>query len=444
MGGASSKKLAMPTGQILKRIEECMIPEERETVFDYMEMIDSKLTFPGALVKVSTEFKENDGVNVIFKILKRMQKDDVCVSLVVQLFDRMKTKIPVIMDFIQFGGLDLIERVMADHNKNKILMSEITKLMKAVLLVGAKAAITEIKNEADALLLCTNCQEALARRDALKSTGITKTIKIPTPKERAKRVLSFMSNYSDKDDVLEVGLEALLSYASNNDAKKTIGDTTFIEVVTKTIKGHFDNEKIIWRGCVALTNVGKFSPESASSYARTGIHIDLAQNFEKFDHEQRVQQCILWVFDSMLQWGVTSPSYRRVWQSEECMNLFKLLAKKRNKLLKKAVITDPYAPYKITIPLSVRSFMRESKGEVLPEDLPPPKEVKEFRKRRNFDEGAKFGTVDDEAHAGGLPGLVDKKMDPNAPKEWEKALTYKKKADQGGVKVKKKQIVPVQ
>ena len=39
--------------------------------------------------------------------------------------------------------------------KNKILISEVTKLLKAVLVIGSRAAISEIYIEAENLLMCT-------------------------------------------------------------------------------------------------------------------------------------------------------------------------------------------------------------------------------------------------------------------------------------------------
>ena len=43
--------------------------EERETIFDYMEMLDTKFlsSVPGMKEKASQEFKECDGVQTIFK-----------------------------------------------------------------------------------------------------------------------------------------------------------------------------------------------------------------------------------------------------------------------------------------------------------------------------------------------------------------------------------------
>jgi len=423
MGGGGSRAAALPTSVILTRIDECMIPEERDTLFDFIEMLDSKLLFPGALVKVSNEFKENDGVQCFFKIFKRMIKDDVCVSLIVQLFDRQKTRTPVIMDFIQFGGLDLLDKTLNEHQNNKILVSEINKLLKSVLLVGAKAAISEIDNETESLALCMNCQEAIERKKRLKSSAAVSDSKIPTPKERIKRVLTFMANYSDKPEVLQSGLEALMAFANNSDAKGSIGDTDFVHVASECIKNHGQKEEIMWRACSALPLACKFNSEIAASITRAGTHELIAEHYLSFNDEPRVQMSIMWLFDGFLGWEIGN-ARKRVWQSQRCLDLFFKLIQQKERLMRKAVIADVFAPYKVTLPLSIRAFMRETGGELLPEDVPPPPVLKEFRKRRNFDE-MPTKTVE-ELFQEGDKGLVEKKKDPNAPKEWEEKLTYNK------------------
>ena len=425
-GGASSqgngpRNLTLPV--LLKRIDECMIPEERETIFDYIEILDQKIKANSA--RVGTEFKNLGGVNGIFKIFKSMIKDDVAITLCVQLFDRCKKNVDVMMDFIQFGGIDILDRVMKEHTTNKILMSETTKLLKAVLLIGARAAITEIADEADALMICSSCQEALERKKRLKSTVVQSEISIPTPKERIKRVLTFMGNYHDKPDVIQAGLDACISYAGNKDARKTIGDTTFIEIVAEIIKTFPEESGVIWRAAYACTLVSNFTEEIAASLCRLNVHTLLANAFVNYMDEPHTQMTILWCFDAFLQWEL-GPSRRRVNQSQRCMDLFVALQNKREKMLAKAIHTDKYAPYKVVVPLSMRAFMRETGGEVLAEDVPIVQETREFRKRRDFDNTAKFGVMDDDELKKGDEGLVDKKNEGDGKRDWEDKLTYDK------------------
>lgn len=428
MGGSSSKPKMMPTVQIIKRLEECLIPDERDSVFDFIEMLDRKLAFPGQLKTISDEFKACDGVNVILRILKRMIKDDVAVSLVVALFEQQKARIPVVMDFIQFGGLELINKIVEEHRNNSILVSETTRLLKAVLIVGAKAAINEIKAETSNLALCVKCQTALARAKRFDPDAPSIEAKVPKPSERVARVLSFMANYIDKEPVLCAGLDALVSFANNADAKSTINETSLVEVVAKCIKMHPQSLDVVWRACLIFAIVGGFSKEVAADIARQQVHQLLAENYDAYDAESKVQQQVMWCFGSLLMWD-DGLSRRRVQQTQACLDLFTRLIQTRATLVKKVITDDKFKPYKVVIPLPVRRFMRETGGELLPEDMPVKPEPRKFPKRRNFDESPMFGTIESHHFANGAQGLLEEKKD-DGPREWESALTYgKKKAD---------------
>lgn len=368
MGGSSSKPLNLHTSVICKRLEECRIPDERDSIFDFIEMLDRKLAFPGALKVVSEEFKAANGVEIVLKIVKRMIKDDVCVSLVVALFDQMKGRIGVVMDFIQFGGLDIINRIIEEHRKNDILMAEVSRLHKGVLVVGAMAATTEIKNETTSLALCRTCQTAIARAKRFELNAPTVEPKLPRPSERVTRVLSFMINYIDRIDVLSTGLDALISFANNADAKATIHETDLVEVVGKSLAMHPTNFQVMWRACLVLSTISLFSKEVAADVAKLEQHGVIATNFDSFDAEPRVQQQIMWLFGSLLSWD--GLSRRRIQQTQACLDLFQRLILTRATLVKKILVDDKFKPYKVVIPLTVRRFMRETGGELLPEDAP--------------------------------------------------------------------------
>jgi hypothetical protein len=405
MGGAASKQ-NLPVTLVVKRLSECMIPDERETIFDYIEMLVSKFASKLIMVRSADLFKDNGGVELIFKIMKTMMKDDVAITLCVQLFDKCKTRVNVIMDFIQFGGLDILDRVMKDHEKNKILMSEVSKLLKSVLMIGANAAISEIATESELLVMCGSCQEAIDRKRRLKSTGVVSELKAPTPFDRIRRVLTFMHNYSDRVDVLEVGLDACMSYAANKDCKTTMWDTSFLSIIGKALKDHGSHGGIMWRACIALSIVAGHSQEVAANICRENVHEILCQNWNEFANEPHIQMSIFWLFDALLRYE-QGPSRRRIWQSQRCVDLFLGFTAKREKMLSKSIMADKHLPFKVVLPLSVRSFLRETGGELLPEDLPPVVVAKEFAKRRNFDEHAKFGEIGDEMMRAGEKGLVD-------------------------------------
>lgn len=439
MGGAATKQ-NLPVPLVVKRLSECMVPDERETIFDYIEMLLGKFASKLILIKSADLFKENGGVELILRIMKTMMKDDMAITLCVQLFDKCKTRINVIMDFIQFGGLEVLERVMKDHEKNKILMSEVSKLLKSVLLIGAGAAISEIAAESELLIMCGSCQEAIERKRRLKSTAVVSELKAPAPVDRIIRVLTFMHNYSDRVDVLEVGLDACMSYAANKDCKTTMANTQFLSTIGKALKDHGNHGGIMWRACIALSVVAGHSQEVAANVCRENVHEILCQNWSEFADEPHIQMSMFWLFDSLLRYE-QGPSRRRIWQSQRCMDLFIGFTAKREKLLSKAIMADKHLPFKVVLPLSVRSFLRDTGGELLPEDLPPVVETKEFPKRRNFDEHAKFGEINDDMMQAGEKGLVEGEIakkgfgpagQPQVPLPGEEKLTYGKSKSPSG------------
>jgi len=427
MGGGKSKPVNLPTHQIIKRIEECLIPDERDSIFDFIEMLDRKMAFPGQLKTISDEFKACDGVNAMLRIMKRMIKDDMAVSLIVALFEQQKARIPVVMDFIQYGGLELIEKIIEEHRNNAILVSEVSRLLKSVLIVGAKAATTEIKNETSNLALCVKCQEALARAKRFDPDAPRVEARLPRPSERVTRVLSFMSNYIDKESVLCAGLDALVSFANNADAKSTINETSLVEVVGKCIKMHPEKTDVVWRACLVLSLVAAYTKEVAAEVAKQFVHQILAEKYQDYEDEPKVQQQVMWYFGSLLLWE-DGLSRRRVQQTQACLDLFTKLIQARATMVKKVFAEDKFKAYKVVIPLPVRRFMRETGGELLPEDAPVKVEPRKFPKRRNFDERPKFGTIDSHHFNKGEEGLIEVKVD-DGPREWESALTYGKRKD---------------
>ena len=65
----------------------------------------------------------------------------------------------------------------------------------------------------------------------------------------------------------------------------------------------------------------------------------------------------------------------------------------------------------------------------MPEDVPPPKPKKEFKKRRNFDERPKHGTVEEELSRGEKGLVIDAKEEETKKeqaRDWEAKLTYGK------------------
>ena len=55
------------------------------------------------------------------------------VTVIVQIVDDVKMNVPLIMDFIEFGGVDLLEKAMRVHAKDDYLAGLMPKLIRVVL-----------------------------------------------------------------------------------------------------------------------------------------------------------------------------------------------------------------------------------------------------------------------------------------------------------------------
>ncbi len=55
------------------------------------------------------------------------------VAVCVQVFEAIKFNTPLVMDFIQYGGLDLLEKAMRTHSKDDFISVTVPKLFNTLL-----------------------------------------------------------------------------------------------------------------------------------------------------------------------------------------------------------------------------------------------------------------------------------------------------------------------
>jgi len=381
---ADEKLLAktLPTHIILKRMDECILPDEREVFLDYLEMLEIKLTIVEKKKHIfSKEFFENNGVPLLQKYMNQLIKDPSAVRLGINIIEVQTYNILVISSFIQYGGLDFLTKVIADHQKDEHLSIAAPKFLRTVLSLGATAAINEIKEEAISLQLCAKCQETMARMKSIgNSVGIQKR---PKSSDRVNRVLMFMENYLKTKKVQLCGLDALVYFSKNADCQAQLPDTKLIEIVSKSLVEYKTDKDVVWRACLCLSSVADLDEEYALEIAQFNLHNVVAENFHLFETEFRVQQQILWFLNSLLK---QMKSRRRVHMSPVCMELFKFLSEKRERLIREKAYsaTERHLPFEIIAPVNIRSFLRETRGEVAVETAPEAIKRK-VKKRRGFD-----------------------------------------------------------
>ena len=387
----------------IRRIDECILPDDREPILDFFEGLEGRLADEETNEERAEEFHDANGVKILLKMFKRMNRDEVAIRLIVGCFESLCNSVVVIMDFIQFGGLELLEKASVAHEMDDFLKIMIPNLLKSVLAIGAQAAIKEIGHEGTQLRLCSKCQVVIERANNPMAMGTM--VKVPASSTRANRCLMFMENYPTRKDVQCMGLDALIVFARNNDAPVELHETQMIPLVCRSLKTFADDSDVVWRASLALSLVGDFQAENALEIVNLDSHNILCEHFDEFDGKFRVQQQMLWLFATLLR---HTRSMRRINASEKCMTLFKKLMVLRENLMKSKAnsVEDKYLPYEVVVPIEVRDFLRETEGVVVAENVyQEKKKDRKFKKRKGEKSEPRFGTVEGHFKAG-APGLV--------------------------------------
>lgn len=150
--------------------------------------------------------------------------------------------------------------------------------------------------------------------------GSNAKIEIPTPADRINRVLRFMDNYLPRIDVQIAALNAVINFAKNADAPTTTKHTDIVNIVAKAFIQHIEVKEVVWRSCVAFATLASYSSEIALEIILTNAHEVAIDQFFKYDVEPVVQQQVLWLLASLLEW----PRSKRVLhKSVKCMDFLK-------------------------------------------------------------------------------------------------------------------------
>ena len=99
-----------------------------------------------------------------------------------------------------------------------------------------------------------------------------------------------------------------------------------IENVGKCLEMYIEEPDIVWRCCLCLYIVGLFSSDICKEVISLEVHELLANHYEKFAKEPRLQQQVLWLYNSMLAFPA---GRRKMHESATCIKLFLNLLEKR-------------------------------------------------------------------------------------------------------------------
>jgi hypothetical protein len=412
IGGSNNANLKIPVKVIVKRIDDCLLPDEKDVVLDLLEILELQLNTKRLHKSVSEAFKDNNGVPITLDILRVLIEDDDAVRLGCSIFDLQKTDEATAKLFVQFGGLDLLERVKPRLPETSELFGIINTLSTSILDLGAASAISEIQREMSSLGLCRACQATLERQRRFKQA--TKDVDIPLASDRINRVTMFMENFSHHVKVQVTGLDAIAEYARNADARTGINDTNVVETVATAMKRHTKVPDVVWRCGIVLSLVCSYSFDSAYDSCRLDLHNLAVQAYPFLDKDVRAQQQLLWYLGQCVTW----PRCRnRMQESSLIMDFLKSLMNIRGNLIEQADIKDRFKPYHIVVPLTLRVFLRETKGNVRAKvvEVEPKFEGLKKKDKRAIagmivkDEVASkpvYGTVGSKLYGNGEVGLI--------------------------------------
>ena len=306
----------------------------------------------------------------------------------IQLVETIKFNTPIVMDFIQFGGLDFLEKANKVHADDEFIAGSIPKLLKILIgkqnisiylcfyielliisfnistvyllyyryiiikyyytciAIGAPASILEINEETVNLQLCQKCQETI---ELIKQKRFeTKGIKIiPKSYERINRVLKFMDNFLVSKEVQIAGLDAILAFSRNPDAKSSIFETNLISIIYKSLQLHIKESEIIWRICMIYSIIATFSNEISYEIVHTGIHILIINNYLIYKKQKNYEilQQMLWLMGSLLLYPASKHFLNK---QLDCMDFFKMIIQDFEDL-KELMSKDPAAKKKVRV-----------------------------------------------------------------------------------------------
>ena len=86
MGSKNSKIVPLPIPVVLKKIRECHVPDDRNMLLDYFEMLDINMSDEKDFDVHTKQLKDSNGISIMMKILKRMI-EGLCDSQSIALFN---------------------------------------------------------------------------------------------------------------------------------------------------------------------------------------------------------------------------------------------------------------------------------------------------------------------------------------------------------------------
>lgn len=117
---------------LVKTLTEVYLPDDRNIVYDTLDQIDALLLNKKAFQDSVKLCKELGLFYILIKAVRKLADDIEIVSLLVQILESVRFDTPLVMDFIQFGGFDLIEKIQKLHASDQFLSVSLPKILKSL------------------------------------------------------------------------------------------------------------------------------------------------------------------------------------------------------------------------------------------------------------------------------------------------------------------------
>ncbi|RYY86318.1 hypothetical protein EON63_06010 [archaeon] len=108
------------------------MPDDRNIVYDTLDQIDALLLNKKAFQDSVKLCKELGLFYILIKSVRKLADDIEIVSLLVQILESVRFDTPLVMDFIQFGGFDLVEKIQKLHASDQFLAVSLPKILKSL------------------------------------------------------------------------------------------------------------------------------------------------------------------------------------------------------------------------------------------------------------------------------------------------------------------------
>ena len=318
---------AVSMEKLLRRIEDCKIPQDKKHILDHMDLLAEKLVKDN---KRSIEgMVQHKGMGLVFKLLKEFKDKSDVVFMCITIISLCDKGGPLVLELVKLGGIALLGEVVRIHPHDRYIKTVIPDLIRELREAGTKMAVHEIHMESMTLEFCSHCQE-VAQRAKDRENGVDvqarlrepnnfKGAIVPSGCNRINKCSYYMKEYSDVDVVQIAGLDALITFARSGDAKEAIEETTAIETATAALTSFPANENVVWRATLLLSILARLKVTYAMEIITEDIHDTLARDFQRYRLNPNVQQQILWLFGNLVVWPRARLEIQR---TESCMVLF--------------------------------------------------------------------------------------------------------------------------